>query len=256
MSAQLLTTGKVARLCSVQPDTVLKWIKKGRLAATRTAGGHYRVDEHDLAPLVTPPKRADPDCPREENHLSRALRCWEYMDNEVRAECTGCVVYKTRAGCCFELVRLLRGAGHSRCYSTGACMDCPYYRRVQGLPINVIVVTRDESLIHTITAKNNPCVAFRFARSGYDASAIISVFRPALVVVGEHVATSEWGLIEALASDPRAPGVRILLGSRVDSDSPLRSSKAIAGVLQRPFCCDEILSWVERFQVEQLATTR
>ena len=47
-----LSTGEVARLCSVNPDTVLKWIKKGQLAATRTAGGHYRIEEHHLAACV------------------------------------------------------------------------------------------------------------------------------------------------------------------------------------------------------------
>src|SRR5215469_9819296 len=52
MPAHLLTTGDVARRCSVKPDTVLKWIKKGRLPATLTIGGHYRVDENDLAPLM------------------------------------------------------------------------------------------------------------------------------------------------------------------------------------------------------------
>ena len=50
MQAELLTTGKAARFCSVKPDTVLKWIKKGRLPAARTAGGHYRIEEQDLLP--------------------------------------------------------------------------------------------------------------------------------------------------------------------------------------------------------------
>ena len=43
-----LTAGKAALLCSVKPDTVLKWIKKGRLPAIRTVGGHYRVEERDV----------------------------------------------------------------------------------------------------------------------------------------------------------------------------------------------------------------
>ena len=253
MPCQLLTTGKAARICSVQPDTVLKWIKKGRLPAIRTAGGHYRVDEHDLAPLVSAPQRTEDDCPGPLDKSGRPLRCWEYMSDQLGDECTECVVYRTRTSCCFELVRLLRGANHAKCFSTGACLDCPYYRRVQGAPLNVLVVTRDESLIHAISTRNNPCVAFRFARTGYDASAIISVFRPGFVVVGEGIAEHECGLIEALAADPRAPGVRILLGARVDMDSPLRKSSVIAGVLQRPFCCDEILDFAERYPVEELA---
>ena len=50
--AGLLTTGQAAKLCAVTPDTVLKWIKKGRLEATRTAGGHYRVALPDLEPFM------------------------------------------------------------------------------------------------------------------------------------------------------------------------------------------------------------
>ena len=53
MSSQLLTTGKAALLCSVKPDTVLKWIKKGVLPATRTVGGHYRVEEQDLLQVLS-----------------------------------------------------------------------------------------------------------------------------------------------------------------------------------------------------------
>jgi hypothetical protein len=41
MSSLLPTTGKAAPLCSVKPDTVLKWIKKGVLPATRSARGRW-----------------------------------------------------------------------------------------------------------------------------------------------------------------------------------------------------------------------
>jgi len=43
-----LTTGEAAGLCSVKPDTVLKWIKKGQLQAAKTAGGHHRIEYRDL----------------------------------------------------------------------------------------------------------------------------------------------------------------------------------------------------------------
>ncbi|MBW1878690.1 MAG: helix-turn-helix domain-containing protein, partial [Deltaproteobacteria bacterium] len=41
--ADHLSTGQAANLLSVTADTVLKWIKKGKIPATRTAGGPYRV---------------------------------------------------------------------------------------------------------------------------------------------------------------------------------------------------------------------
>lgn len=40
---RFLTTGDVAALCDVSVGAVKKWIRKGKLDATRTPGGHFRV---------------------------------------------------------------------------------------------------------------------------------------------------------------------------------------------------------------------
>src|SRR5674476_143611 len=79
MRSEGLSTGDAARFCSVKPDTVLKWIKSGRLAATRTAGGHYRIDKNDLAALI--PRQAASDVLGPETHAGghSPLRCWEYL---------------------------------------------------------------------------------------------------------------------------------------------------------------------------------
>ena len=109
MSNQLLTTGKAARLCSVKPDTVLKWIKKGVLPATRTVGGHYRVEEQDLLRVLSQDDGSESRT--EETALcSRPMRCWEYMNNSPGAECQDCVVYKTHATWCFRMVGMVKGA--------------------------------------------------------------------------------------------------------------------------------------------------
>lgn len=250
--AHLLTTGKAAQLCSVQPDTVLKWIKKGRINATRTAGGHYRIEENDLAPLLPGTQKPASQCLAGSGPACHPLRCWEYMSAEVRAECKKCVVYRMRCGCCFDLVKLVKGTEHPKCFSAGLCQDCPYYRRVHNLPTNVLVITRDEVLIQNIAKRATDCAAIRYARNGYEASAIISVFRPAVVVVGEVVAMAEPALIDTLAADPRLPGVRILFGLRKGSAGPRPSSAAIAGVIERPFCCDEIVAWTGQFPVESV----
>ncbi len=42
------TTGQIARHCHVTPETVANWIKAGRLKASATPGGHYRVNVNDL----------------------------------------------------------------------------------------------------------------------------------------------------------------------------------------------------------------
>ena len=70
----LLTTGQAAKLCEVVPDTILKWIRKGRLRGTRTAGGHYRINPRDLQPHV-PPGRLEAD--RRGNEEAHAHRLCE-----------------------------------------------------------------------------------------------------------------------------------------------------------------------------------
>ena len=51
MDGEYFSTGQAAKLCAVTPDTVLKWIKRGRLRARRTPGGHYRISREDLDEL-------------------------------------------------------------------------------------------------------------------------------------------------------------------------------------------------------------
>jgi excisionase family DNA binding protein len=43
MEFQFLTTGDVAKECGVSKVTVLRWIQKGLLKATKLPSGHNRV---------------------------------------------------------------------------------------------------------------------------------------------------------------------------------------------------------------------
>ena len=52
MDKGYLTTFQVADLMSVTPDSVLKWIKSGKLEALRTPGGHYRIAKKDVETLL------------------------------------------------------------------------------------------------------------------------------------------------------------------------------------------------------------
>ena len=38
-----LTTGQAAKYCHVSQATIINWIKKGKLRAYATPGGHYRI---------------------------------------------------------------------------------------------------------------------------------------------------------------------------------------------------------------------
>lgn len=47
MAEKLLTPGEVAELFKVNPKTVTRWARAGKISAVRTLGGHrrFRADE-------------------------------------------------------------------------------------------------------------------------------------------------------------------------------------------------------------------
>ena len=45
MPGKLLRPSEVAERLGVEPQTVTRYIRAGRLAATETTGGHYRISE-------------------------------------------------------------------------------------------------------------------------------------------------------------------------------------------------------------------
>ena len=49
---RLLTPGEVARVFRVDPKTVTRWAKAGRLPSMKTPGGHVRVWEDDVRALL------------------------------------------------------------------------------------------------------------------------------------------------------------------------------------------------------------
>ncbi|GEA85219.1 BldC family transcriptional regulator [Cellulomonas gelida] len=57
----LLTPGEVASLFRVDPKTVTRWARAGKLSSIRTLGGHRRYRESEIrAALSEPPTPAPP----------------------------------------------------------------------------------------------------------------------------------------------------------------------------------------------------
>ena len=50
---QLLTPGEVAALFRVDPKTVTRWAKAGKLSSIRTLGGHRRYRESEVRELLS-----------------------------------------------------------------------------------------------------------------------------------------------------------------------------------------------------------
>jgi len=244
----LLTPGRGAELCSVTPDTILKWIKRGRLSGARTAGGHYRIDSRSLEPFIAESRFGEPECPGQDGDGGQRgrLRCWEYLSDggEVREKCRQCVVYRVRADRCYLMADMEQEVGHARQFCETSCEDCAYYRHVKGLAPYVLVVTNDDAFIDGLSGEQGQGLAMRLARTGYEASSLIQEFRPAIAVIdAECMLGEDTELLDALAADPRVPGLKIIVavppGTRAGSRRRFKSD-LIVSVLEKPFGGDRI----------------
>lgn len=250
-----LTTGEAAKLCSVKPDTVLKWIKRGRVQAVRTAGGHHRVRFRDIEPLVGV-EDAGGACPPPPECTPRPLRCWEYLSDrgKVRETCQGCVVYRVRAAWCFEVRGLEEDLGHARLFCQTSCEECLYYRRVQGLTTNVLVISPDEDYIRQLEAEPGRNLTLRFARNAWEASAVVHEFRPDLAVVDRELVETDAGLLDCLIRDPRLPGLRVVLAVPPGAGRRGRTSlgEGIADVVEKQSGLDRITAILSTLPVEKM----
>jgi excisionase family DNA binding protein len=250
-----LSTGQAAKCCSVAPDTILKWVKKGKLRARQTAGGHYRIHRDDLRPLIL--SRREGPAPGAPGMAGGApLRCWEYFGRGGQAseECRECIVYRSRTSWCFHMVERARGLGHSGTFCLESCGECPYYQRVTGSATRVLVVTRDRSFRACLEEGGDERIRLRFAEDGYEASAVIHDMRPAFVVLDHDLLKDgETALLDRLASDARLPGVRVVLAAR---KGRLRRAKAevanqiVVRILEKPFGLGRIAAVIDAFPVE------
>jgi len=251
-----LTTGQAAALCHVERDTVLKWVKCGKLPAERTAGGHYRISRRELDRFLERRRSAPAarNAPGAEQPPA-PLRCWEYLAEEgrIRDECRQCAVYRVQAARCFELLRLECELGHRRLFCHGSCEDCAYYRRIMGLPTRVLVVTRRESQMRKLWQAGAHDLEFHFARNGYEAARQVGEFRPAFVVVeagGNQEEAEE--LVHCLAGDTRSPGMRVILAARWNGLPGRWHRRMVAGVVNEDFDADDIRAVVAQVPVEEV----
>ncbi|MDQ3946532.1 MAG: BldC family transcriptional regulator [Actinomycetota bacterium] len=52
MSDKLLTPGEVAELFKVNPKTVTRWARAGKITAIRTLGGHRRFSAEEIRSIL------------------------------------------------------------------------------------------------------------------------------------------------------------------------------------------------------------
>ncbi len=238
MPQQLLTTGQAAKICSVTPDTVLKWIRSGRLRATRTPGGHHRVSQSDLLHVLNSEQaiiHQDENARTPGQHLFRY--CWEFNGNgELLDGCRECVVYLMRAKRCYEVVERAREIGHNKVFCKQSCEECEYYKVVHQQAANVLVVT-DNEILGADLKRGAEAAGFNLEVTSceYTTSALVDVFRPDFAVVdcslGKQLTKD---ICDHLVEDPRIPFIRVVLAAG-EGEFPEECDREVFARIQKPF---------------------
>jgi len=126
------TTNEIAKICKVTRQTVINWIRAGKLDAQSTPGGHRRVIREDLVKFIEK-AGIDPFVVEtyEETVKKRVPFCWEYHARGFGSTysahlCDRCLVKRTHALNCYLLAKEIDIA---RRFCLTSCEECRYYRR-------------------------------------------------------------------------------------------------------------------------------
>jgi excisionase family DNA binding protein len=234
MPKELLSTGEAAELCSVTPDTVLKWIHAGKIPAHRTPGGHHRI------PLEAIERFLEGGDPRADGSTAgKVLQyCWEFnsSSDDIPDGCRRCIVFRSRSRRCYELTSLPSDSGYVGVYCEGNCRECDYYRAVRGQPPKILVVTDRPALEESLEREGgHGGFKLEFADCEYRCSMLIERFRPDYVVIDCALGVERSGeFTRLLSEDPRIPFVRIVLaGNR--KDMPRECDRVVFAWIDRQF---------------------
>jgi excisionase family DNA binding protein len=239
ISKKFLSTGQAAELCSVTPDTVLKWIKSGRIKAHRTPGGHYRVHRDTLQGWL------DTSGPQhvEEEEARHYQYCWEFYSKSgcLPESCSKCLVFRSRAGRCYEIGKLTDESDHAKLLCRGSCEECEYYRVVQGQRPNVLVVTDQQELQSSLKKEPTPIdYNLRVSDCEYHCSMVVEKFRPDYVVIDCALGVERSrDFVTSLEQDPRIPFVKVILASE-SKEIPEECDKSVFAFMRRPFGSREL----------------
>lgn len=242
-----LTTSEAAKLLSVSPDTVLKWVRAGKVSSYRTLGGHFRIP---VSELDIPNASEKPAVGKPAPDAGPAVHqyCWEYLagGGEISTKCRDCITFRSRARRCYELKDLPGGFGCLNLMCDTNCSECDYYKLVHGQRPKILIVSQNKRLIKDDDDSHwSGRFDVRFVGNEYDAAVMIQEFRPDYVVVdcsfGQQKTTAICG---HLFNDIRIPVVRIILSSKTREIEDYCDRDVFAW-LQRPFTISQLSACIE-----------
>ncbi len=242
MNKEFLTTSQAAKILSVSPDTVLKWVKAGKIKSNRTFGGHFRIPASEVK-LFNGSVSDDLDNVNN-GHLAVPYQyCWEYLaaGGPIKSECKDCITFRSRASRCYELKDIPGGLGCLNLMCDTECSRCEYFKVVNGQKLNILILSENEKIVQDLDNLDDTGIfSIHFTRDEYSAAIAIQEYRPDYIIVDCSIGKKRTGYIcNNLFNDIRIPVVRIILSSK---------SKNI-----KDYCDNEIFGWIRKpFDVDQL----
>lgn len=243
------STGEVASYCGVTPNAVFKWVQEGKIAANRTPGGHIRISRLSLQNFLKG-KRSKASL----LNRSRIYQyCWEFHSRfgRIQDNCRKCIVYKSRANRCYELVKFADEIGHSKVYCVNSCHECDYYDMVHGELFKILVITESNDMKRTFQnySNENECSVL-FAENEYQCSTIIESYRPDYIIIdcrdiNNTNKNSEFyqAFIENISNDLRIPLAHIIIVGKT-SLCTTDSNDRISSYVEEPFSVKALLEFV------------
>ncbi len=244
-----ISTGKAAKICGVTSDTVLKWIKKGDIEVKRTAGGHFRVNTDSLKPYIITQKDLD----RNNSYIpGKITYCWEYLNKEeqVVEGCRTCMVFKSKAEKCYLLAGAGEKIGFEGVFCKSSCSECEYFKFINKLNSNVLIITNDDLLKGSISDRISREINLEFACCGYETAQVISEFQPDFIVIDESMDDDKNKEISRhLVKDRRIHGAQIILGTKGDTDMEYYKN-CICASIDLPFEAEELENCINELRLK------
>ncbi len=255
MEKYSFTTGKAAKACGVTPDTVLKWIKRGKVKALRTAGGHYRINSDSLDPFIIKEKKSD--APVDLTGLQKKSDisyCWEYHSRNgiIKAGCRDCMVFRAKAEKCYMMAGLGQDAGHLGICCQESCTTCEFFRFINKSKFNVLIITDNEDMKSKLRSEPHSELAFEFSCCGYETAMVVQDFRPDYIVIDDSMqkfVTEE--ISRHLLKDQRIHGAQIILAVR-EHESQKLQCEGICASIKFPFDVKDLNSCFAELRLKML----
>ncbi len=237
---EFLTTSQAAKYLSVSADTVLKWVRAGKIKSHRTLGGHFRIP---LSALNVTEDSGASDRTLSARADNAFMYCWEYLasGDKIKSECRDCITYRSRSRRCYELRDLPGGFGCLAMQCAASCEECEYFKLVRDHVINVLILGEPERVVIDFDGTDrHPDLAVKYIADEYKAASIIQTFRPDYIVIDCSIGKRRTSaLCTNLFNDARIPVARIILASKVRN--------------LNDYCDKEIFGWIRKpFSIEQL----